>query len=54
MAFWILLLTTSAGAHAVVATVPAAREARKWVKMSSFNSSDGDASSLLFAAEYLA
>jgi hypothetical protein len=34
-ALWILLLSTSAGAHAVVATVPANREASAWVRMSS-------------------
>ena len=34
-ALWILLLSTSAGAHAVVATVPAIREASACVRISS-------------------
>jgi hypothetical protein len=36
-ALWTRLLSTSAGAHAVVATVPARSEARKWVKMPSLS-----------------
>jgi hypothetical protein len=36
-ALWTRLLSTSAGAHAVVATVPARREARKWRKMPSLS-----------------
>jgi hypothetical protein len=35
------LFKTSAGAHTVVATVPAAREARMWVGMLSFRFRSG-------------
>lgn len=50
-AFWTRLFRTSAGAHAVVATVPAKNEARKWVSIPSCRPSDGFASSSRFAAE---
>ena len=50
-ALWILLLSTSAGAQIVVATVPATREERKWVRMSSAR--PAVERRYCFAAEYL-
>lgn len=37
VALWILLFKTSAGAHAVVATVPATSDAKACVRISSFS-----------------
>lgn len=48
-----LLFTTSAGAHTVVATVPAAREAIMWIGKPSFRLSAGVDNNLFFAAAYL-
>lgn len=50
-ALWTRLLSTSAGAHAVVATVPASREARKCRKMPSLSPRLGFESSQSFAVE---
>ena len=50
-AFCIRLFKTSAGAQAVVATVPARREARKWVGIPSFRPRESFASRARFAAE---
>lgn len=51
-ALWILLLSTSAGAHIVVATVPATREERKCVRTSSLR--PAVETRYCFAAAYLA
>lgn len=50
-ALWTRLLSTSAGAQAVVATVPARREARKCKKMPSLRPKLGFESSQSFAVE---
>lgn len=52
-AFWILLFRTSAGAQAVVATVPASNEARKCVGIPSLRPREGFDNSWCLAAEYL-
>ena len=52
-AFCTLLFKTSAGAQAVVATVPARREARKCVGMPSLRPREGLDNSSRLAAEYL-
>lgn len=52
-AFWTLLFRTSAGAQAVVATVPASSEARKWTGIPSLRPRDGLESICCLAAEYL-